>query len=183
MWQQAENPYKKEAEQIHAPAELVERTRAALRMEEADLENKKKKRIHKWGVYAAAACISIAVLGVYGGYKYRVDNFVEISEIKVADRTDSWQTGISLGQRTESFEDDGSRQEKVTVVSGTDRSAVPEALWEIPASRINKTDVYIGYDEQKGIYYAAWEKEGICWLAYAGEMKKKDFLKYLKETI
>lgn len=182
MWKQDENPYREETQRLHAPRELVERTRTAMQEETVRLEREKRKKMHRWGAYAAAACICIAALGGYGGYRYHADNFTVISEIEAAEQEDSWEAGLSLGKSAEEPEEDEHRQEeKVTAVSGEERGIAPEALWEVPVSRIRGQEVYIGRD--KGTYYAAWEKEGKFWFVHTDEMKKEEFLKYLKEMI
>lgn len=161
MWKQDENPYREEVQKLHVPRELMERTRTVMQEEAVRMEKEKGKRIYRWGAYAAVACICIAALGGYGGYRYHADNFTVISEVEVAERTDSWETGISLGKvEKESEKDEDKQEEKVTAVSEEDRSIVPEVLWEVPVSRVRGQEIYIGCDKEKETYYAAWEKEG-----------------------
>lgn len=48
---------------------------------------------------------------------------------------------------------------------------------------IEGQEVYIGTDQNKGTYYAAWEKEGTYYYASSNSTKEEKFLDYLKKNI
>ena len=193
-----ENQYRREADEIHAPKELVERTRAAMlaeekRMAEEELAEEAKpqknmsKKIYRWRKYAVAACVGLFILGGYAGYRYRADNFVHVQQLAALEQHTNeegskWNIGMSLGH-VENTQEKDDRSEKMKVISGEDRSIVPEGLWEVEKSRIKGLDLYIGYVEKEKMYYAAWEYEGIYYYAEAGNMEENDFLDYLKKNL
>ena len=76
--------YSDEASRIHAPKDLVERTRAAMKAEASmpvqsedksdkmleDETRKKRKNLRIWIPSLAAASLCIVILGAYGGYRH-----------------------------------------------------------------------------------------------------------------
>lgn len=192
-----ENQYKREADKIHAPQDLIERTRAAMQAEEAKFEKKqrrhfgKDKRVsgktHRWIGYVAAACIGLLVVAGYGGYRYRTDDVIRIQELAAFEKTGgSWELGMSLGQKGTVLEKESEGEYdggRFHISSVKDRGAVPKELWKTEKSRIKGVDAYIGYVKEESAYYAVWEEEDIYYIASAEGMTEKSFLKNLKKSI
>lgn len=187
-----ENQYRREADEIHAPKELIERTRAAMQAEERRLAEETKlesipKNIYRWRRYAAAACVGLFILGGYAGYRYRADNFIHVQQIAAlehhtGEEDNEWNIGMSLGHADHTQEKDDST-EKIQVISGEDRSIVPEELWKVDKSRIKGIDLYIGHVEEEDMYCAAWEYEGIYYYAESKNVEENDFLSDLKKNL
>ena len=189
-----EKRYKDEVSQIRAPRDLVERTRTAMQAEAStfcrnekepdqmaeDQNRKKKQYMRRWIPAIAAACICIVILGVYGGYRYYAGNHINVGDIVLSQSDDNgWEIGVELGRMDPKQEEDS----PVQIVSGNERSIAPKQLWEIKPSMIEGQEVHIGTDQNKGTYYAAWEKEGTYYYASSNSTKEEKFLDYLKENI
>lgn len=84
--------YRHEIDNIHAPKDLIERTRQQIQTE---TRKKKKAKRHIWIGTAVAACVCITILG---GYIYvgKIQNNVEVQTVVFRESSD-WETGLSLG--------------------------------------------------------------------------------------
>ena len=141
---------------------------------------KKKQYMRRWIPAIAAACICIVILGVYGGYRYYAGNHINVGDIVLSQSDDNgWEIGVELGRMDPKQEEDS----PVQIVSGNERSIAPKQLWEIKPSMIEGQEVHIGTDQNKGTYYAAWEKEGTYYYASSNSTKEEKFLDYLKKNI
>lgn len=83
--------YRREIDNIHAPKDLIERTRQQMEAEVKQTKKKPKKPI--WIGTAVAACICITVLG---GYFYigKIRTNIDIQNVSFEETSD-WETGVS----------------------------------------------------------------------------------------
>lgn len=181
-----ESSYRREADAIHVPAELMEKTRQAMERamaEEAGVpqpENMRKtggkrtSRKKTAGILAAAACLCLVFLGSYLIYGSRQDGDLHV--IQMTASQDNWDLGVNLGVAGTAGEEAG-----IWFRSVPSEAFLPEELWQGEASRVDGREVHIGYDKEQELWCAAWEDDGTYYYAEAGEMEEKDFLKELKK--
>lgn len=171
-----ENSYQREADSIHVPAELMEKTRQAMEraMAEEAVSAKKKTRRRMAGILAAAACLCLVFLGSYLIYGSRQDGDLHV--IQMTASQDNWDLGINLGSAGTSGE-----EADIWFRSVPSEAFLPEELWQGEASRVDGQEVHIGYDKEQALWCAAWEDDGTYYYAEASEMEEKDFLKELKK--
>ena len=86
--------------------------------------------------------------------------------------------GESENQDTEK-ENTGSLDVRVEKYDSADE--VPEEMWELKPSRINRQEVYIGRSEDT--WYAAFEKDGAYWFAEADSATEEELTEYLRNVL
>ena len=166
--------YRKANDRIHAPEDLVRRTEAAVRQEE---KRRKKYAFRRYAAVAAAACLCLVCFGVWNSAGLNLGGHDvpggegEIQKIPAGD-------GESENQDTEK-ENTGSLDVRVEKYDSADE--VPEEMWELKPSRINRQEVYIGRSEDT--WYAAFEKDGVYWFAEADSATEEELTEYLKNIL
>ena len=86
--------------------------------------------------------------------------------------------GQDQNQDTEK-ENTGSLDVRVEKYDSADE--VPEEMWELKPSRINRQEVYIGRSEDT--WYAAFEKDGVYWFAEVDSKTEEELTAYLRNVL
>ena len=185
--------YRKANDRIHAPEDLVRRTEAAVRQEE---KRQKIYAIRRYAAVAAAACLCLAGFGVWN---FSVRDRIVVQDVEISEN--EFSAGLNLGghdvpggegeiqkipegdgesenQDTEK-ENTGSLDVRVEKYDSADE--VPEEMWELKPSRINRQEVYIGRSEDT--WYAAFEKDGVYWFAEVDSKTEEEVTAYLRNVL
>ena len=141
-----ESSYRREADAIHVPEALMEKTRQAMERamaEEAGVpqpENMRKTggkrtpRKKTAGILAAAACLCLVFLGSYLIYGSRQAGDLHV--IQMTASQDNWDLGVNLGVAGTSGEEAG-----IWFRSVPSEAFLPEELWQGEASRVDGREV------------------------------------------
>lgn len=167
--------YRHEIDNIHAPKDLIERTR-----QQIQTETGKKKRTKKsiWIGTAIAACICITVLG---GYIYvgKIQNNIDVQTVVLRTSTD-WETGFSLAGKQDAQE---KQTTKIEWEELKGKEEVPEEVLKVKPSRISGKSIHICKEKGTDNYYAAYEEKGKYFYIYGKNMTEKEFLIFLKKML
>ena len=185
--------YRKANDMIHAPEDLIRRTEAAVRQE----KNRRKKYVfRRYAAVAAAACLCLVCFGIWN---FSVRDRIIIQDVEISEN--EFPAGLNLGghdvpggegeiqkipaedggsgnQDTER-ETTGSLDVRVEKYDSADE--VPEEMWELKPSRINRQEVYIGRADDT--WYAAFEKDGTYWFAEADSTTEEELTEYLRNVL
>ena len=185
--------YRKANDMIHAPEDLIRRTEAAVRQE----KNRRKKYVfRRYAAVAAAACLCLVCFGIWN---FSVRDRIIIQDVEISEN--EFSAGLNLGghdvpggegeiqkipagdgeseyQDTEK-ENTGSLDVRVEKYDSADE--VPEEMWELKPSRINRQEVYIGRSDDT--WYAAFEKDGAYWFAEADSATEEELTEYLRNVL
>ena len=182
--------YRKANDTIHAPEDLIRRTEAAVRQEE------KRRKVYAFRRYAAAACLCLVCFGVWN---FSMRDRIIVQDVEIS--ANEFSAGLNLGghdvpggegeiqkipagdgesenQDTEK-ENTGSLDVRVEKYDSADE--VPEEMWELKPSRINRQEVYIGRSEDT--WYAAFEKDGVYWFAEVDSKTEEELTAYLRNVL
>ena len=158
-----EEKYRNQMNQVHAPKELIERTKRNIR---------KKKRMSILTTSFVAAAMLVCGIAIGIAYRSQMTR-IHIYPVQFETRI---ELGLSLG--VISVED--KKEESNIVEKKSEKEKARKIMEEIPASTIKGNEVYIGFDEKKEIYYAVYEKEGNLYMIEEKEMSEKEFVELLK---
>lgn len=185
--------YRKANDMIHAPEDLIRRTEAAVRQEK---KRRKKYVFRRYAAVAAAACLCLVCFGIWN---FSVRDRIIIQDVEISEN--EFSAGLNLGghdvpggegeiqkipagdgesenQDTEK-ENTGSLDVRVEKYDSADE--VPEEMWELKPSRINRQEVYIGRADDT--WYAAFEKDGAYWFAEADSTTEEELTEYLRNVL
>ena len=167
--------YRREIDNIHAPKDLIEKTRKQMRAEMK--QEKKKSRKTIWIGTVAATCVCITVLG---GYIYigKVRNNIEVQTVAFQEVSD-WETGLSLGGKQDSLEE----SEKIKCEELHGKEEIPEEVFKVKPSKIHGKSIYICKEKGTDNYYAAYEKGENYFYIYGRNVTEKEFLTFLKKKL
>lgn len=163
--------YRHEQEEIHAPAELIEKTKAAMKNEEEKLkkENKNKKMI-LGGITTAAAAILISFVAIpYGaGGTFQKENTVHFG--KGPDKIEK----IPIGEESDDLD---LQIEKI--------AAIPESFLKGNGKEVevHKIPISIYRDEQQGGLTAYFKIKDSLYIATSGKIDEEDFIQGIKDFI
>lgn len=185
--------YRKANDMIHAPEDLIRRTEAAVRQE----KNRRKEYVfRRYAAVAAAACLCLVCFGIWN---FSVRDRIIIQDVEISEN--EFSAGLNLGghdvpggegeiqkipagdgesenQDTEK-ENTGSLDVRVEKYDSADE--VPEEMWELKPSRINRQEVYIGRADDT--WYAAFEKDGVYWFAEVDSKTEEELTAYLRNVL
>lgn len=178
--------YRKANDTIHAPEDLIRRTEAAVRQEE------KRRKVYAFRRYAAAACLCLVCFGVWN---FSMRDRIIVQDVEIS--ANEFSAGLNLGGHgaggeteiqkipadgggTESpdIREDSTETIDVSVEKYDSADEVPEEMWKLKPSRINRREVYIGRSEDT--WYAAFEKDGVYWFAETDGATQEELTEYLK---
>ena len=185
--------YRKANDMIHAPEDLIRHTEAAVRQEK---KRRKKYVFRRYAAVAAAACLCLVCFGIWN---FSVRDRIIIQDVEISEN--EFSAGLNLGghdvpggegeiqkipagdgeseyQDTEK-ENTGSLDVRVEKYDSADE--VPEEMWELKPSRINRQEVYIGRADDT--WYAAFEKDGAYWFAEADSTTEEELTEYLRNVL
>ena len=185
--------YREANDRIHAPEDLIRRTEAAVRQEK---KRRKKYVFRRYAAVAAAACLCLVCFGIWN---FSVRDRIIIQDVEISEN--EFSAGLNLGghdvpggegeiqkipagdgeseyQDTEK-ENTGSLDVRVEKYDSADE--VPEEMWELKPSRINRQEVYIGRADDT--WYAAFEKDGAYWFAEADSTTEEELTEYLRNVL
>lgn len=185
--------YRKANDMIHAPEDLIRRTEAAVRQEK---KRRKKYVSRRYAAVAAAVCLCLVCFGIWN---FSVRDRIIIQDVEISEN--EFSAGLNLGghdvpggegeiqkipagdgesenQDTEK-ENTGSLDVRVEKYDSADE--VPEEMWELKPSRINRQEVYIGRADDT--WYAAFEKDGAYWFAEADSTTEEELTEYLRNVL
>ena len=185
--------YRKANDMIHAPEDLIRRTEAAVRQEK---KRRKKYVFRRYAAVAAAVCLCLVCFGIWN---FPVRDRIIIQDVEISEN--EFSAGLNLGghdvpggegeiqkipagdgetenQDTEK-ENTGSLDVRVEKYDSADE--VPEEMWELKPSRINRQEVYIGRADDT--WYAAFEKDGAYWFAEADSATEEELTEYLRNVL
>lgn len=174
--------YNHSIDQIHAPQELIESTKQAMKQEEqkpaeAKYTNiKKKSDIYVWRKVTIAASICLVALGGGFGY-YKTNNYVIVDTSVFAD-SNSLEAGLSLGKIDMEGTNDNLKIEQFE-----ERTELLNKLWEANPSKIKGIIVYIVQGEADDSFYGAYKKDESYFLITGSSVSEEEFLTYLKENL
>ncbi len=166
-----EERYRREQEEIHAPADLIEKTKAAMKKEEEKLkkENKNKKVI-LGGIVTAAAAILITFVAVpYGaGGVVQKENTVHFG--KESDKI----AKIPNGEEVDDFD---LQIEKI--------AEIPDSFIKGNAKEVEvlKIPISIYKDEEQGFLTAYFKIKDSLYVATGGKIDEEDFIQGIKDFI
>ena len=155
--------YRREIDNIHAPKDLIEKTRKQMR---AEMKQEKKK--------------SRKTITVLGGYIYigKVRNNIEVQTVAFQEVSD-WETGLSLGGKQDSLEE----SEKIKCEELHGKEEIPEEVFKVKPSKIHGKSIYICKEKGTDNYYAAYEKGENYFYIYGRNVTEKEFLTFLKKKL
>lgn len=168
--------YRREIDNIHAPKDLIERTKRQMQAERKQTEKKAKQPI--WIGTAVAACICIAILG---GYIYvgKIRNNIDIGTVAFH-KTSDWETGFSLGGKENMQEEKAAKIEWEQLEKKED---IPKEILKTKPSKIHGKSVYICKEKGTNNYHAAYkDKEGYFYI-YGKNVSEKEFILFLKKIL
>ena len=169
--------YKSANDRIHAPQELLEKTRKQMQK-----EKNRRKMFYIVRNGAAAACLCLAVLGAW---RFAARDKIYVEEIQVAsaqwniDKNLGKVNGSETGERTKDSE---KTEENVELYTGEEKDIAPQELWDIKSSKVNGCEVHIGKDGESK-WFAAYKKEGSYCYLKGENISYEDFLAYLKKQL
>lgn len=168
--------YRREIDNIHAPKDLIERTRKQMEAEVKQTKKKPKKPI--WIGTAVAACICITVLG---GYFYigKIRTNIDIQNVSFEETSD-WETGFSLGGRQDG---ESGKTTKIEWEELEGKEDIPEAVLKVKPSKIHGKSIYICKEKGTDNYYAAYEKGDNYFYIYGKNITEKEFLTFLEKIL
>lgn len=167
--------YRHEIDNIHAPKDLIERTRQQIQTE---TRKKKKAKRHIWIGTAVAACVCITILG---GYIYvgKIQNNVEVQTVVFRESSD-WETGLSLGGKQD-VEDKQTTKIEWEELDGKEN--IPEEVLKAKPSRIDGKNIYICKEKGTDNYHAAYEEKENYFYVYGKNVTEKEFLIFLRKML
>ena len=167
--------YKNANDKIHAPQELLERTRTQIR---AEKNRRRTVCIVRYG--AAAACFCLVAIGAW---QFTTRDKIYIEEVQIA--AAEWTAGKNFG-KAEKNDREQSAQEtsdiNIEFLAGDSKDVAPQEVWELKTSKINGTEVHIGR-EGATKWFAAYEKEGDYYYVKGEGISEKEFLAYLQKNL
>ncbi len=169
--------YKSANDKIHAPQELLEKTRKQMRKEKS-----KRKVFYIVRNGAAVACLCLAILGTW---RFAARDKVYVEEIQVASA--QWNIERNLGKTDtdktgENSKDSEKTEGNIELHTGEEKDIAPRELWDIKPSKVNGCEVHIGKTGESK-WFAAYKKEGkYCYLK-GEDISYEDFLAYLKKRL
>lgn len=161
------NPFKKEIEKIHAPKELVERTKARVK----DAQRSQRNRI--WIQRSSIITAAVVLVGL-SSYIY-IDSQTSIQVETIS--KNSMDLDANLGGVGNDL-----KKEKIIVKEYQDSSDIPGFILAVEPSKVNGIDVYIGKDK-KEVYYAYYEKDQWFYFVEARNVSEEEFLSHIKEYV
>lgn len=168
--------YRREIDNIHAPQDLIERTKKQMQAEMKRTEKKAKKPM--WIETAVAACICITILG---GYIYvgKVRNDVEVGTVAFHEISD-WETGLSFGGKENSKDRETTKIEWEELEKKED---IPKEVLKVKPSKVHGKSVYICKEKGTDNYHAAYKEEDTYFYIYGKNVPEKEFLEFLKKML
>ncbi len=164
--------YRKANDKIHAPQELLNATRQQMKAE------KKRRRTARFIRYgAAAACFCLVAFGIW---KYTGRDRIYIEEVQLSRQ--EWTIGKNLGNADVSADGRDKESDSFTLHSGETKETAPEEIWDLQASTVKRTKVYIGKTGDE-TWAAAYEKEGIYYYLEGTDISEDEFLNYLRNNL
>ena len=184
--------YRKANDRIHAPEDLVRRTEAAIRQEE------KRQKIYAIRRYAAAAAACLCLAG-FGVWNFSVRDRIVVQDVEIG--ADEFKAQMNLGGHGASgggaqiqkipaegggsedrdMQKENTKSPDVRIEKYDSKNEIPQEMWELEPSRINRREVYIGRSEDT--WYAAFEKDGAYWFAEADSAAEEELTEYLKDIL
>lgn len=184
--------YRKANDTIHAPEDLIRRTEAAVRQEE------KRRKIYAFRRYAAVAAAACLCLVCFGVWNFSMRDRIIVQDVEISEN--EFSAGMNLGghgagggteiqkipaeggeSENQETQKDNTESMNVSVEKYDSADEVPEEMWELKPSRINRQEVYIGRSEDT--WYAAFEKDGVYWFAEADSATEEELTEYLKNIL
>lgn len=168
-----EEQYRKEISQIHAPKQLLEKTKQAMKEEEKRLEQQRNaKRLFSFGRVLSAAAAAVLLLSVAAVFIYsRGDKTPAQQEIPLQ---------LSGKQEPEIGKIEKGNDTGLTV---GEVSEMPEECKDIKGMMIGTETVFVIADEETGTFRAYYEKEKICYEVLSDITDEEEFIKALEEKI
>lgn len=167
--------YRHEIDNIHAPKDLITKTRREMQQEKQTTKKKRKKPV--WFTIAVAACACITVLG---GYIYigRVRNSIHVQVVSFREMSE-WNTGISLGTIQDS---NNEKKQKIELQELDEKDEILKEILKVKPSKIHGKKIYICKEKEKNKYYAVY-KEKEQYFCISGEnISEKKFFLFLKKS-
>ena len=181
--------YREANDRIHAPEDLIRRTEAAVRQE------KKRRKKYAFRRYAAVACLCLVCFGVWN---FSVRDRIVVQDVEISEN--EFSAGLNLGghgagggteiqkipaeggeSENTDTQKDNTESMDVSVEKYDSADEIPEEMWELKPSRINRQEVYIGRSEDT--WYAAFEKDGVYWFAEADSATEEELTAYLRNVL
>lgn len=174
--------YKNDIDKIHAPEDLIDRTKKAVRLKEAESGDKKQESVKPknhfvtWKKFAIAACVCLVI---FSGsvVTYKRNNYIVVNP-SVVEATHTLDTKISFGKI-----DMDSNQDEIKIQKFRKKTELIRKIWGTSPSKIHGIEVYIVRGEEKNSYYSAYKKGNKFYLAYGKNMKQKEFIKKFTEIL
>lgn len=185
--------YREANDRIHAPEDLIRRTEVAVRQEK---KRRKKYAFRRYAAVAAAACICLVCFGVWN---FSVRDRIVVQDVEISEN--EFSAGLNLGghgapggegeiqkipaeggeSENTDTQKDNTESMDVSVEKYDSADEIPEEMWELKPSRINRQEVYIGRSEDT--WYAAFEKDGVYWFAEADSATEEELTEYLRNVL
>lgn len=166
-----EDKYRREQEEIHAPAELIKNTKAAMKKEEEKLKKENKnKKVVLGGIATAAAAILIFFVAL----PYSTGGVVEKENTVHFGKGSDKIAKIPIGEESDELD---MQIEKV--------AKIPEEFIKGNAKEVEvlKIPISIYKNEEQGTLTACFKIKDALYIATGGRIDEEDFIQGIKDFI
>ncbi|WP_461810725.1 hypothetical protein [Faecalimonas sp.] len=167
--------YRHEIDNIHAPKDLIAKTRRKMQLETQSMKKKRKKPM--WISMAVAACACITVLG---GYIYigKMRNNIDVQIVSFREMSE-WNTGLSLGVKQDIEKE---KKQKIEWEELDEKDEILKEILKVKPSKVRGKNIYICKEKGMDKYYAVYKDKGKYVYVYGENISEKKFFAFLKKS-